>query len=218
MKYFIIKYRAAPKGESGELCGSKYDLSDACKNCGTGAKLVGNLICRGLSQVKNDFFQTVDRDFLISERLYEFLLSKGIKLGNLKKVLDTKRRELPFYHLYTELIFPRFLPESEGVKVDKKRQCSVCKRDGHFSDVIVKPGETILIPYKLKYKGISKDFLESSDIFFTWECFGLSNLKPSEMRDIRYARPMLIVSERIKEAFEEFKVKKACFEDVIIMD
>lgn len=132
MKYFIVKYYARPRGESGESCKSNYNLEDACKNCGTGAKLVGNLNCKGLTKVSIDFFQTLDWDFLISDNLYKFLLSKGVQISNLKKVFDSKRNELPFYHLYTELNFPKSLPMSEGLVTED--QCPVCKRNGYFCD------------------------------------------------------------------------------------
>lgn len=218
MKYYVIEYHAKPKGESGESCKSIYNLEDACKNCGTGAKLVGNLISKGLAKIHTDFFQTLDWDFLISEQLYKFLLSQGVQIANLRKVLDSKKNELSFYHLYTELDFPESLPSSEGLVTE--RQCPICKKNGYFCDAKIgdatKGIPTIITPLRLKYEGISKEFLASSELFNTWEHLGLSNLKAEGTKVIRYARPMLIVSERVKKAFEEYGVKNAVFEEVII--
>ena len=220
MKYFVIKYYARPRGESGESCKSTYYLEDACKNCGTGAKLVGNLNCKGLTKVNIDFFETLDSDFLISENLYKFLLSKSIKIAGLKKVIDPRKNELPLYHFYTELSFPKSLPFSEGLVTE--RQCPVCKSNGYYADAKIgnyKKGiPTVITPLKLMYKGINQDFLESSDLFNTWEHLGVSNLEAGPMKVVGYARPMLIVSERIKKAFEEFEVKNSKFEEVVIMD
>jgi hypothetical protein len=218
MKYYVIEYHARPRGESGESCKSTYNLEDACKNCGTGAKLVGNLNCKGLTKVNIDFFETLDSDFLISKNLYKFLLSKSIKIAGLKKVIDPRKNELPFYHFYTELSFPKSLPSSEGLVTE--RQCPVCRSNGYYADAKIgnyKKGiPTVITPLKLMYKGISQDLLESSDLFNTWEHLGVSNLKAEGIKVIRYARPMLIVSERIKEAFEEYGVKNAVFEEVKI--
>jgi len=219
MKYFVIIYTAKPKGESGETCISTYNLDNACKRCGTGARLIDNLISKGLSSIKTHFFATLSGDFLISNELYKFLIDKGIKLKSLKKVVDSKRKETTFYHLYTEISFPKSLPSSEGLVTE--RQCQVCKRNGYFNDVKIgdyKKGiPTVIVPLKLIYQGINKDFLESSERFNTWEHFGLSNLKAEGMKVVRYARPMLIVSERIKLAFEEYKVKDAKFAEIILI-
>jgi len=218
MKYYVIEYHAKPKGESGESCKSIYNLEDACKNCGTGAKLVGNLISKGLTKINTDFFQTLDWDFLISEQLHKFLLSKGVQLNNLKKVIDSRKNELPFYHLYTVANFPKFMPSSEGLVTE--RQCPICKSNGYFSDTkigdVAKGIPTVSTPLILKYEGISSGFIVSSELFNTWEHLGLSNLKAEGTKVIRYARPMLIVSESIKNAFEEYGVKNAVFKEVII--
>jgi hypothetical protein len=218
MKYYVIEYHAKPKGYSGERCNSTYDLAEACKNCGTGAKLVSNLIIKGITEVKTSFFATLSGDFLISEELYKFLLSKGVQVANLKKVVDSKKNELSFYHLYTEVDFPKSLPSSEGLVTE--RQCPVCKKNGYYCDAKIgdaaKGIPTVITPLRLKYEGISKEFLASSELFNSWEHLAVSNLKAKGMNVIRYARPMLIVSERIKKAFEEYGVKNAVFEEVLI--
>lgn len=218
MKFYIIDYINKPRGESGESCKSIYNLEDACKICGTEARLVGNLVSRGLAKINTNFFATLDGDFLISEHLYKYLLSKSIGITNLKKVFDSKKTELPFYHLYTEISFPRYLPASEGLVTE--RQCPVCKRNGYFCDAKIgdhKKGiPTIIKPLKLVYQDLSKAFLESSELFNTWEHLGISNLKAEGMKVVRYARPMLIVNEKIKIAFDEYGVKDTKFEEVKI--
>lgn len=218
MRYYVMEYHAKPKGYSGERCNSDYNLSEACKNCGTGAKLVGNLITKGITEAKISFFATTSGDFLISEELYKFLLSKGVKMTNLKKVIDSRKNELPFYHLYTEVTFPKYLPSSEGLVIE--RQCPVCKKNGYYCDAKIgdaaKGIPTIITPLRLRYQKISKTFLESSELFNTWEHLAVSNLKAEGTNVIRYARPMLIVSERIKLTFEEYGVKNVVFEEVLI--
>lgn len=205
-------------GYSGERCKSTYDLINACKNCGTGAKLIGNLITSGITEIKAHFFATVSDDLLISVNLFKFLLSKGVEIANLKRVLDSKKNELPFFHLYTEMSFPKSLSSSEGLVTE--RQCQICKCNGYFSDAkigdITKGIPTVITPLRLKYERIPREFLESSELFNTWEHMGLSNLKEEGVKVIRYARPMLIVSEHIKIGFEEYGVKNALFEKVMI--
>lgn len=218
MKYYVLEYHGEPKGYSGERCKSTYDLSEACKNCGTGARLVNSLITKGISAIKKPFFMTLSGDFLVSEELYKFLLSKDIRINKLQKVTDSKKNKLPFYHLYTEIDFPKSLPTSKGLITE--RQCSVCKKNGYYCDAII--GDplngipTILAHLRLIYRGLNKEFLASSELFNSWEHLGVSNLKDEGANIVRYARSMLIVSERIKWNFEGFGVGNAGFEEIII--
>lgn len=217
MKYYIIGYKKAPIGESGESCNSKYDFQNACPVCGTGAELVGKLKTKGLTKVKNDFFLTLDTDYIISENLYNKLVEKKIKLGLLQNVLDYRNNDLPFYHLYTNIYFP-MSNKKNGLIIEN--QCRICKRNGHFNKVIIGDTEikipTEVIPIDLQYSISDLSFLNHSDIFYTWECMGLSNKEVLGNKVERYARPLLIVSERIKNAFEEFKLKNVVFEPILI--
>lgn len=217
MNYYIIGYNKAPIGESGESCNSKYDFQNACSVCGTGAELVGKLHTKGLTKVKNDFFITLDTDYIISENLYNKLVNRKIKLGILQNVLDLKNNSLPFYHLNTNIYFPKS-NKKNGLIIED--QCGICKRNGHFNKVIIgdieKKIPTEIYPIDLQYSISDLSFLNNSEIFYTWECMGLSNKEVLENNVERYARPLLIVSENIKSAFEEFKLKGVVFEPILI--
>jgi hypothetical protein len=215
MKYYVLINRSPQKGQSGESCGSHYDLRNACKKCGTGAQLDGKLYVRGLNNVKESLVSTFDGDVLVSTELYTTLVT----IGNLDlfPVFDQKENQLRFYHLSSKFSFPRMLPQSQGLKVED--QCEVCKKNGYFNDVIIgdieKGIKTYIAPFVFHYE-IDKVLLNQSDIFHTWEHIGLSNLKSEGNKVIRYARPLLIVSERVKEILETFKLKKVSFSEVII--
>lgn len=217
MKYFILGYNNAPIGESGESCKSIYDLQDACAVCGTGAKLVGKLRTKALTKVTKDFFATLDTDYIISERLYEKLVSEKIKIGELANIIDYKNNDLPFYHLYTNIFFP-VAARKGGLVIED--QCPFCKRNGYFNKVIIgnpqKKIPTQTFPVDLCYSLPDIEVLNISDFFFTWECMGLSNLVAQGNKVIRYARPLLIVSDKFKDILEKFKVKGVEFEPVVI--
>lgn len=213
MRYYILIFDGVPKGESGESVENEYDLSNACKECGTMAQLTGSLKTKGLQSVRKDFFETVDGDKIISERLF-----KEIRLlkTSLTQVVDIKTGLLPFYHLTTNVYFPKSLAESEGLITEN--QCSDCLQDGYFNDVIIgnieKGIPTQSKPLKLVYENVDISFLREFDLFNTWEHMGNSNLNAEGKRVVRYARPMLIVSESVKEVFERFKVKNSVFDEV----
>jgi len=217
MKYYILSYTKGTSGESGESCKSNYSFDNACKVCGTGAKLVGKLRTKGLLKIEKLLFETLDGDFIISQKLYEILNKKGVKLGELQSVINNKNNNLPLYHLNSNLYFP---PAAEKTGLTIEGQCQTCKRNGYFNEAIIGNLKlntpTQVFPVELYYQKINADFLDSSDFFFTWECTGLSNRIAHGDYVVRYARPMLIVSEFFKQALETEKIKGLKFEPITI--
>jgi len=206
------------KGDSGESYGSTYDLSNACKACGTGARLVGKLYTKGLKNVDGDYLYTLAGDNLVSKKLYEALVKNDAILNDVSIVLDSKNRDTSFFYLNPRFSFPKMLPCSEGLVISD--QCPICKQNGFFNHVIAgsleKGISTYVTPFKFYYSGIDNDFLDQSDIFHTWECMGLSNIKAEGNRVVRYARPLLIVSDKVKEVLEQFKIRKILFDEILI--
>lgn len=224
MKFYLLFNTVKETGYSGEGAGGQYNMETGCKNCGTACKLIGNLPINAV-KLKRDFIQTLDRDYLISDKLFSALNSVDVKIGRLLHILNSKsREELPYYHFNPQFTFPEMLPESEGIKTDD--QCPVCKRNG-FYDYRIYPkddnGEIIVeqikdVPRKYIYNIPDKTILEKSDIFFTWEHFGPSNLIASGNKVVGFARPRLIVSERVKSVFEKCSVKNTLFEEIFIQE
>lgn len=219
MKYFVQIYIGKQNGNSGERVKDCYNFDNSCSNCGANAKLTGNLPVKGVNAIKKDFFATLNDDFLISESLYNELILNQVNLSGIKNVVDKKDNALPFYHFTSDFVFPPFLAESTGLKTD--RQCPICKRNGYFSEIIMgnleKGIKTQTMPLKLKYSNIEESFLKQSDVFVTWENMGYSNLKTEGKYVMRLARPLLIVSERVKSVFEAQKIKDVKFEEVEIL-
>lgn len=217
MRFFILQYTGKPIGESGESCKSKYNFSYACKTCGTGARLEGRLHAKGIKKVNKDFFQTLDGDNIISENLYKDLIKKKINVGTLENLIDYRNRKLQFLNLHTELYFPKAV-KNKGLIVEN--QCPDCNKNGFFNDIIVgdieKKIATKISPLELTYINVSEGFLNQSDIFNTWEHMGLSNLKADGKFVVRFARPLLIVSEKFKALFENKKIKEIRFLEIKI--
>jgi len=218
MKYHIMKYISRPIGESGEdkeSCSNKYDTSIACKVCGTGAKLIGNLRTKGIKNIKKNLFSTMDGDIIISDELYIYLNKNNAKIGNLKCIVDFKGKQLPYFHLTTGFNLPK-ANEIKGLKIES--QCPICKRNGYFTDAIIGNLErnipTVIKQLKLRYNKLDNNFLLQSDVFNTWECLGLSNLKKEENKIVRYARPLLVVSENFKELMAYYGIKDLKFEPI----
>lgn len=217
MRHFIISYKKRPLGESGESCKSDFDLSSACIDCGTGAKLNGNLKVKGFSNIKRDFFETLDGDYIISTRLYKLIQENFIDF-KLTQVIDSRNNPLDFYHFDNRVILPRLKKGSTGYVIDK--QCQTCKKNGYFTHSEISNLEknmpTIIHPYNFKYDKNDLEEHKTELILNTWECFGLSNRIATGKFVIRYARPMTIVSEKIKDIFDKEKLSDIEYQQIII--
>lgn len=212
MKYYILSYNQAPIGDSHDSK-LEYDFIDACNHCGTGAMLVGRLKLLGINKLKRDFFETYVGDYIISEKLFMYFKSKNLISGEFQKIIDSRNSELQYYHLYTNFILPPAI-KKDGLVIEN--QCPVCKRNGFFNKLSKQNEKTIVVPSGIVYSTNQINEMGNHHFFFTWECFGYSNLVAYGNNVIGFARPLLIVSEKFKNAMEDFKVKGAEFEPVVI--
>ena len=104
-KLYLITSRGTLNGESGECCGSNYYLENVCKTCGTGAKLIGNLIVKKVKEHKA-FVETLDGDYLLSEDLYHNFILQNVKIGELQPVLGFKtKKALSYLHFKSNFYF-----------------------------------------------------------------------------------------------------------------
>lgn len=218
MDFFTITCLGARKGNSGESCKSNYDLNSACKRCGTGARLLPPLHVAGIGKVKEDLFATLDGDIIISEGLHSKLHSANIKIEDCLPVVDRFLKPLPFYHLTSRLTFPRSLDTSEGFEIED--QCPECRRDGFYNKVTLgalsNEVSTFVSPLILRYGFIPERFLAQSDVFCSWECLGSSNLSVVGNKAVRFARPIIIVSEKFRTVLQNIKQKKISFDRVFL--
>ena len=217
--FFLLKQTNPEFGYSGEILGTDFDLSAACPHCGSGAFVKDRLRVK-IKPTKDEFLETIAGDFLISEALFKSLKNKSnkVNVNHLKKVLDSSDNELPYYYLTSKLSFPSMSNESNGVIVEG--QCQFCKRDGHFAKVIVGNlslgiKTKIITPHYI-YKIENDSFLDQSDIFTTWECFGNSRLKTEGKYIRHFARPELLVSAELKDKLEECNLKSLNFFPITI--
>jgi hypothetical protein len=217
MPYYIITYKNRPIGESGESCNSDYDLSSACSVCGTGAKLRGNLKVKGISSIKKDFFETLDGDFIISKNLFDNIRNQ-LRGFEIYRVINPQNKALDYYHFCSKKTLPQCNSNSTGFVIEN--QCNTCKRNGYFTHAEIgdleKNTPTVVHPYAFEYNKNDFEKYNGELILNTWECFGLSNKIPMGNHVARYARPLTIVHERIKNIFDNEKIKNINYEQIII--
>lgn len=201
MNYYLLDYRGALIGKSGESIGSEYTLTNACSECGTGAKYIGNFKFKSDSKNKN-FYVTLDGDYIISDEIYNALLQADCKIEFAET--ETKRGEkLPYWHMTSEVEFPS-VDFSPSLRVEPLWQCPVCKKNGWIGSNLRENGKTHILPFLFSYKEVSQQLLNKSDVFVTWECFGKSSIKVEGIFGIGFARPILIVSEKVKNVLTSY--------------
>lgn len=76
----------------GEACGTEYDESRACPQCGVGARQVSELVL-DLRRVpkRADFARTIANEFIISTRLVEAMTARGITGAEFRPVRQAGR-------------------------------------------------------------------------------------------------------------------------------
>lgn len=219
MEYYLVEYLGKPVGESGECCKTAYDLNTACTTCGTGAKVIGNLRVKGLSNIKKDFFVTLDGDYIISQALNDLLIKEKIKIPNLKNVIDYRNRILPFVNFIPDYFFPKAYL-IKGMTIDA--QCPICQRNGYFDKVAIgdidKGIKTQTYKRIFHYAHVESELLSKSEIFNTWECLGLSNLTQYDKYVIRYARPLLIIDDKVRNIFEKYSIGDLEYEPIVFIN
>ncbi|MFN0049645.1 MAG: hypothetical protein ACKVOU_11030 [Cytophagales bacterium] len=213
-KFYVLKTTSSQIGVSG-FDKSNFDFDSGCQRCGTGSKFVGNLVVKQIEIVKKDLFATFNFDILISEKLYK-IISAEIQNFTLSQTINPKGELLPYFHLFSESVFPKMNKSSEGTQRFRGTpSCKECDRDAYFDKIIFQNnGEpSIIVDKKYNYTNISEDFIMNSEIFMTWEGFGKSVMS----NDTFYiARPQIIISEKIKSIFEKQKIKKVTYGEVVI--
>lgn len=77
----IMRVTGLPKGQGGPACGTRYDLSETCSRCGTGARQISGLWLKP-SDVpeQGHMFATLHGEILISRDLAQLLRSAGVSI------------------------------------------------------------------------------------------------------------------------------------------
>lgn len=187
----------------GPLKGTEYDLSQACKTCGTGARQTGPLILPRFKPPRFHMFTTLHDEILISPQLVEALASVGI--GCTREVLEAKTKEpIPFRQLIPEATLPPYTEETTGYV--RECACNVCHRDGYFGIPHV--------PMVIRYQNLESDLLEK-DLLATFERFGNSRLR-EPFRASTLAAPLYIAGTRFVAVLQNEKIRGIDFEPVYI--
>jgi hypothetical protein len=203
--YVSLRIDRVPKGDTGPMYDTEYDMSGACPKCGTGFRQVSPLrIHRSQLPKKARAVRTYQDEILIDNDLAtDIMLELGSDRG-LRQIEDRRMRDLlPWWQILPDTSMP---PADPATGLDASViQCQRCKRDGFGSD---RPDWR---PIELAYRMSERDRASLPDFVWTWETFGKSQLRWEPRYRIGLQNPDILISNRVMRVFWAKKVRGVKF-------
>ncbi len=182
---------------AGNMDGTKYDMTDACANCATGARQTSALYIDGddecLAKIrKHRAIGSYDGDIIVDGGMAKKLKDAGvtgISFGEVRARLPSKKwRMLAREQILIAHTMPprRFEPTTN----EDKYLCKVCRRG---------VGSTPLMSYR------SEDLVGMQDFNLTWEWRGQFWPKPPKNKHAfaKWPRPSTLVTPKVMNIFRD---------------
>ncbi len=181
---------------SGLIEGTKYDMTDACANCATGARQTSALYIDGYDETlakvrKHRAIGSFDGDILVDGGMAKKLKDAGvtgISFGEVRARLPSKKWRMLAREqiLITHTMPPR---RFEPTTSEDKYLCKVCRRG---------VGSTPMKSYR------SEDLVGMQDFNLTWEWRGQFWPKPKEKHAYaKWPSPSTLVTPKVMNIFRE---------------
>ena len=179
--------------------GTKYDMSAACRNCGTGARQTSVLYVNDyyLPKIrKNRAIGSWDHDILVDGGMVKKLKDAGItgiSFGDVRaRLKNDKWTSLARDQILIEHTMPPL--RSELTAEDAEERCKVCRRGGRMT-----------IPKNPYHE---EDLVGMQDFNLTWEWFGTFWPENKEkQRGEKRPHPYVLVTPKVMNIFREAGVK-----------
>ena len=177
---------------AGPALGTKYDLSDACPNCETGAKQTSPLYIGGENGPalirKHRAVGTTGGHILVDGGMVKKLKDAqvtGISFGEVRQRLKNKKWSMVARE---QILIEHIMPPmpAEYSEHDQKQLCKVCKRGGRMSSQPYRP----------------EDLVGIKDFNLTWEWFGEFWLK-DERHMLKRPYPFILVTPKAMNIFRD---------------
>jgi hypothetical protein len=189
--------------------GTTYDLSNACKQCGTGVRQTSPLVIDGdveRSIEKMHVAGTHHADLMVHDVLGEKLAQAKLTGLNLWPVYSLRKGgtkvEMRREQIFAENVLPPMAPASS---LDRSEVCSVCQR-GRFNFVFQ-------MPVRIVYR--AEDLKNTQDVNLTWEWIGASSKLIEDPLAIgMWPHPLLLVTPKVMNLLRGKTKKEKKYEGV----
>jgi hypothetical protein len=184
---------------AGPQYGTEYDMTNACPNCGTGAKQTSVLYI-GKDDIttvrKHRAVQTYTDEILVDGGLRKKLVDAGItgiSFGDVRARHESGKWSMVARdQILIEHVLPPMHGEFRGQ--DEQNRCKVCRRGGR--------GGSPEKPYR------AEDLIGMCDFNVSWEWFGeFWSENKEKKRHLRLSRPRILVTPKAMNIFREAGVK-----------
>jgi len=186
---------------AGPRAGTKYDMSDACSRCGTGARQISPLYIGAddLAMLRKhraigSYYCDILVDGGMAKKLKDDAVT-GISFGEVRARQKNKKwgevaRE--------QVLINRVMPPLSGKStlVNREEICTLCRRGGFTSNFEV--------PFRLAYH--AHDLAHAHDMNLSWEWFGPFKFD-GNLDDALFAAPQVLVTPKVMNIFREAGVK-----------
>lgn len=205
----------APRDTGDFLYTEQFDFSTMCPKCGTGAVPVGPLVVRE-SALRGTglIYRSMRFEYLVAEPVARALRAAQCSGLELLPVRSHKGATLSWWQIVPRYEMPPWSSQTRGTKRGTSRgeicwdaPCEACGRDGYFSD-----GKQ---PTQLVYCRSDLRDWPLPDFAQTYERFGCSVLREPFAKS-QFAQGLLLVSPRVYDILQGFKIDGLRFEPVRI--
>ncbi|TKD10301.1 hypothetical protein [Polyangium fumosum] len=180
----------------GPRIGTTYDVTDACKVCGAGARQTSALLINGeeLNALEGRrAASTYYSDLIVEDRLAGQLASSGVTGLSFRGVFaafeNQVRFQLPWRQLCANKTLPPMSPRSTGIIRDT--HCA-CGRSGVTG--------TAEQPTRLVYH--AADLADMQDVNLTWEWFGEPRFN-GDVSDALFPYPWFLVTPKVWRIYRD---------------
>jgi hypothetical protein len=181
--------------DGGIRRGVTFDLSEACRACGTPARQTSPMFIEGEQIPKLEGHRagaTYVELPLVDERLAAELEESGatgLYFRSVYAVMEDGRQvKLRWKQLCAKRSLPPMSPLTTGI--EPYGECKVCKRNGY-----TRSSEA---PTRIVYR--ASDLADTDDVNMTWEHYNEASLEPN-MRDTHLSYPYILVTPKVRRIF-----------------
>ncbi len=193
---------------AGPHYGTTYDVTNACKQCGTGVRQTSGVIIRGEDErriEKTRVAFTTHGGFLVHDVDGEKLVNAKFTGFNLWPIQSLQKNgtkvELRREQVLIENVMP---PMAPSAILDRREVCPVCKK-GRFNHLPFDPTRFV-------YR--AEDLKNIQDFNLTWECFGSYAKSLEQALESYWPRPSILVTPRVMNFFRGKTKKEKKYEGV----
>ncbi|MDI1437141.1 hypothetical protein [Polyangium sorediatum] len=181
---------------AGPRVGTKYDMSDACKHCGAGARQTSAQVVDGQELHVLEGRRaaaTCYNDLLVGEKLAGALAQSGATGFSFRGVFAAFDRrghiQLPWRQICATHTVPPMSPRSTGVELSQPCPCGRSCFSGREQ-----------IPMRLAYR--ASDVADIHDVNISWEWYGYVNFN-GDVYDSVLPFPLFLVTPKIWRIFRD---------------